>query len=320
MSPQQKLQEYLRLAKTTVERGRLAQRLNQMDPARALFRRAVDVIRTGLRLEVPLLGLGLKMDVSVAAKEELIKLEEVVMNVILEIESAPNKSTSVRRTQPPKEQNEKSTARPTGRVQTAASPEVNGARHVRKTARKDISREAARHREQILGEMLVKRPGVEWGDITGLHIAKQALQESVILPSLRPDLFRGLREPPRGLLLYGPPGNGKTLLAKALASKTDASFFNISASSLLSKLHGESEKLVRTLFEVAAEMSPSIIFIDEIDSILRSRSIHEHQHDRRVKTEFLLHFDGLASSKGRILVIGATNRPHELDDAALRDW
>ena len=191
-------------------------------------------------------------------------------------------------------------------------------RRVGKAAREAIAGEASRHREQIMGEMLVTSPGVEWEDISGLAIAKQALYESVILPSLRPDLFQGLRSPPKGLLLYGPPGNGKTLLAKALASKAEASFFNISASSLTSKWVGEGEKLVRALFEVAAEMTPSIIFIDEIDSILSSRSTNENEASRKLKTEFLVQFDGLASSKGRILVIGATNRPHELDDAALR--
>lgn len=195
---------------------------------------------------------------------------------------------------------------------------VDGVRRVGKAAKEVVTGEASRHREHILGEMLVTRPSVEWDDIAGLPVAKQALYESVILPSVRPDLFQGLRSPPRGLLLYGPPGNGKTLLAKALANKADATFFNISASSLTSKWVGEGEKLVRMLFQVAAEMAPSIIFIDEIDSILSSRSKNENEASRKLKTEFLVQFDGLGSTEDRILVIGVTNRPHELDDAALR--
>jgi len=317
MGPQQKLQGYLTLAKEMVERARAAESEKQTERALSLLRHAVEVIREGLRLEVPSSGLGPKADSTAAVKQELTNLHERVMNKILDMESAPSNSASNRRMLPQSPKKLK-VARHAARVQNTASSVVDGVRRVGKAARDVISGEAARHREQILGEMLVTRPGVEWEDIAGLPVAKQALYESVILPSLRPDLFQGLRAPPRGLLLYGPPGNGKTLLAKALASKADASFFNISASSLTSKWVGEGEKLVRALFEVAAEMSPSIIFIDEIDSILSSRSTNENEASRKLKTEFLVQFDGLASSEGRILVIGATNRPHELDDAALR--
>lgn len=171
----------------------------------------------------------------------------------------------------------------------------------------------------IMDEIVEGGAKVRWSDIAGQEVAKQALQEMVILPAVRPELFTGLRSPAKGLLLFGPAGNGKTLLARAIATECSATFFNISAASLTSKYVGDGEKLVRALFSVARKLQPSIIFIDEIDSLLSERNSSEHEASRRLKTEFLVEFDGLGSHENdRIVVLGATNRPQELDEAALR--
>ena len=173
--------------------------------------------------------------------------------------------------------------------------------------------------ERILSEVMVANLDTQWEDIAGLVGAKRVIQEVVVLPMLRPDLFTGLRAPAKGLLLFGPPGTGKTLLGNSNEAQTGSTFFNISASSLTSKWVGDGEKLVRVLFALARIKQPSVIFIDEIDSLLCARSENDVESSRRIKTEFLVQMDGAGVlQEDRFLVIGATNRPQELDDAVRR--
>lgn len=173
--------------------------------------------------------------------------------------------------------------------------------------------------ERVLNEILDTNMNVKWTDISGLEDVKQTLREMIILPNKHPEMFTGLRAPPRGLLLFGPPGNGKTMIAKAIATEAGLTFFSISASVLCSKWIGEGEKTMRALFTIARAKAPSFIFIDEVDSILCSRSSEEHESSRRLKNEFLTQFDGAtSSSEEAVTIMGATNRPFDLDDAARR--
>uniref|UniRef100_A0A1B0FN51 AAA+ ATPase domain-containing protein n=1 Tax=Glossina morsitans morsitans TaxID=37546 RepID=A0A1B0FN51_GLOMM len=173
--------------------------------------------------------------------------------------------------------------------------------------------------EMVTNEIIHELKSIDWCDIAGLDYAKSIIKEAVVYPLLRPDIFTGLRRPPRGILLFGPPGTGKTLIGKCIASQAKATFFSISSSSLTSKWIGESEKLVRALFAVAEARQPSVIFIDEVDSMLCQRSDSENEAYRRMKTEFLVRLDGASTSDDdRVLVVGATNRPQELDEAVRR--
>ncbi|KAF9118280.1 hypothetical protein BGW39_001329 [Mortierella sp. 14UC] len=174
--------------------------------------------------------------------------------------------------------------------------------------------------ESIKNEIMESYAAVTWDDISGLEHAKKTIMETITWPMLRPELFTGLRRPPKGLLLFGPPGTGKTMIGKCIASQSKATFFSISSSSLTSKWVGDGEKMVRALFAVARCHQPAVIFIDEIDSLLTQRTDGEVEASRRIKTEFLVQFDGVGvgGEEDRILIVGATNRPQEIDEAARR--
>jgi len=180
-------------------------------------------------------------------------------------------------------------------------------------------KEKDRMRKGLEGAIITTKPNVRWDDVAGLRAAKDALQETVILPTRFPQLFTGKREPWHGILLYGPPGTGKSHLARACATEADATFFSISSSDLVSKWMGESEKLVRNLFEMARENRPAIIFVDEVDSLCGARGESgESDAARRIKTEFLAQMDGVGKSREQLLVLGATNTPWDLDAAIRR--
>jgi len=232
--------------------------------------------------------------------EELVGRAEVVKHLI-ESKKTGGETILSEAQQRPLEQS--STAK--AEVQSSIEPEADP--------------EKERLRKGLEGAIMTEKPDIRWDDVAGLVVAKEALQETVILPVRFPQLFTGKREPWHGVLLYGPPGTGKSFLAKACATEADATFFSLSSSDLVSKWMGESERLVRSLFELARESRPAVIFIDEVDSLCGARGASgESDAARRIKTEFLAQMDGVGKSTSQILILGATNTPWDLDTAIRR--
>ena len=173
-------------------------------------------------------------------------------------------------------------------------------------------------KEQIVDESDVTRTYLTYEDIGGLRREIGLIREMIELPLRHPELFEKLGiDPPKGVLLHGPPGTGKTLIAKAVANETDANFVSISGPEIMSKYYGESEKQIREIFEEAEKASPTIIFIDEIDSIAPKREEVAGEVERRVVAQLLSLMDGL-KARGQVIVIAATNRPDAIDPALRR--
>mmetsp|Transcript_18668 Transcript_18668/g.47844 ORF Transcript_18668/g.47844 Transcript_18668/m.47844 type:complete len:471 (-) Transcript_18668:218-1630(-) len=186
-----------------------------------------------------------------------------------------------------------------------------------------VALELNSYEEMLAGDVINPAElSVTLKDIGGLSAIVDALHNKVIAPLQRPHLFSGspLLKPSKGVLLYGPPGTGKTMLAKAVASESGANFINVSMSTLASKWFGEGEKYVRALFTLAHKIAPSVVFVDEVDSMLGRRDkTGEHEAMRKIKNEFMSNWDGLKTSEcDRVLVLAATNRPFDLDEAVIR--
>jgi len=174
-------------------------------------------------------------------------------------------------------------------------------------------------KKALEGVIVREKPNIKFEDVAGLENAKRALYEAIILPIQFPNMYEKMNiDPHKGILMYGPPGTGKSYLAKACAAESDCTFFSVSSSDLMSKFQGESERLIKTLFEMAREEKPSIIFIDEIDSLCGSRNEGQSESSRRVLTEFLVQMQGVGNDNKGVLVLGATNLPWGLDSAIRR--
>eukprot|EP00099_Drosophila_melanogaster_P018610 NP_609721.1 uncharacterized protein Dmel_CG4701 [Drosophila melanogaster] len=189
-------------------------------------------------------------------------------------------------------------------------------------AKKFRARDFNEHEMMIASHLVTPEDiDISWSDIAGLDGTIQELRETVVLPVRHRKLFSRskLWRAPKGVLLHGPPGCGKTLIAKAIAKDAGMRFINLDVGVLTDKWYGESQKLATAVFTLAKKLQPCIIFIDEIESFLRMRGSNDHEATAMIKTQFMLQWDGLMSNTNIcVLVLGATNRPQDLDKAILR--
>ncbi|KAK4766833.1 hypothetical protein SAY87_008475 [Trapa incisa] len=214
----------------------------------------------------------------------------------------------------------------TGSSKTGKSDSMNGEAEEGKSKRGQYEGPDADLAAMLERDVLETTPGVRWDDVAGLSEAKRLLEEAVVLPLWMPEYFQGIRRPWKGILMFGPPGTGKTLLAKSVATECGTTFFNVSSATLASKWRGESERMVRCLFDLARAYAPSTIFIDEIDSLCNARGASgEHESSRRVKSELLVQIDGVNNSSTNedgtrkiVMVLAATNFPWDIDEALRR--
>jgi len=197
---------------------------------------------------------------------------------------------------------------------------ANGANGASKKVEEDedMDPEDKKRNDSLSSAIVTTKPNVKWDDVAGLYQAKEYLKEAVIFPIKFPQMFTGNRKPWKGILLYGPPGTGKSYLAKAVATEISSTFFSIAPSDIVTKWLGDSERLVKQLFEMAREKKNSVIFVDEVDSLCSSRNDQESESARRIKTEFLIQMNGVGNDSDGILVLAATNIPWGLDMAIRR--
>ncbi|XP_010326163.1 uncharacterized protein [Solanum lycopersicum] len=327
-----KLKGYFELAKEEIAKAVRAEEWGLADEAIAHYHNSQKILAEGISTPVPSYIASSEHEKVKSYRQKISKWQSQVSDRLQTLSRRAGGTPSVKQSEPQSQRvavsQSSSSARKGASLSAPSSGKVSSATRVpsnRISSHKPSQESATADGSdpklvEMINSVIVDRsPSVKWEDIAGLEKAKQALLEMVILPTKRKDLFTGLRKPARGLLLFGPPGTGKTMLAKAVASESQATFFNVSASSLTSKWVGEGEKLVKTLFMVAISRQPSVIFMDEIDSIMSTRTTNENEASRRLKSEFLVQFDGVTSnSEGLVIVIGATNKPQELDDAVLR--
>nr|GMD45578.1 katanin P60 ATPase-containing subunit A1 [Ipomoea batatas] len=213
-----------------------------------------------------------------------------------------------------------------GNGKSAKADSVNGDSEDGKAKKVEYEGPDADLAAMLERDVLDSSPGVRWDDVAGLSEAKRLLEEAVVLPLWMPEYFQGIRRPWKGVLMFGPPGTGKTLLAKAVATECGTTFFNVSSATLASKWRGESERMVRCLFDLARAYAPSTIFIDEIDSLCNARGASgEHESSRRVKSELLVQVDGVNNTSTNedgtrkiVMVLAATNFPWDIDEALRR--